>query len=75
MFTWEDAYYDGNQNPDKKWLNSTEGSVNEGPYSHDPLGLAVAKMSYQVYSFGEGYEAYDLLLLISLCLVKSTSLD
>lgn len=54
MFTWEDAYYDGNQNPDKKWLNSTEGSVNEGPYSHDPLGLAVAKMSYQVYSFGEG---------------------
>ncbi|PIN00854.1 hypothetical protein CDL12_26642 [Handroanthus impetiginosus] len=40
MFTWEDAYYDS--------------SLNEGPYSHDPLGLAVAKMSYQVYSLGEG---------------------
>lgn len=54
MFTWEDAYYEGNQYPDKKWFNSTAGSLNEGPYSHDPLGLAVAKMSYQVYSLGEG---------------------
>ncbi|XP_057790402.1 LOW QUALITY PROTEIN: transcription factor EMB1444-like [Salvia miltiorrhiza] len=51
MFTWEDAYYEGNQYPDK---NSTAGTLNEGSYSHDPLGLAVAKMSYQVYSLGEG---------------------
>ncbi|KAH6813668.1 hypothetical protein C2S51_022686 [Perilla frutescens var. frutescens] len=54
MFTWEDAYYDGNQYTDKKRFNSTAGSLNEGPYLHDPLGLAVAKMSYQVYSLGEG---------------------
>ncbi|KAL1539672.1 transcription factor EMB1444-like isoform X2 [Salvia divinorum] len=51
MFTWADAYYEGNQYPDKK---STAGTLNEGSYSHDPLGLAVAKMSYQVYSLGEG---------------------
>ncbi|KAL0459420.1 UNVERIFIED_CONTAM: Transcription factor [Sesamum latifolium] len=54
MFTWEDAYYDSNQYPDKMWSNETACSMNEGPYSHDPLGLAVAKMSYQVYSLGEG---------------------
>ncbi|KAL0383605.1 UNVERIFIED_CONTAM: Transcription factor [Sesamum calycinum] len=54
MFTWEDAYYDSNQYPDKMWSNETTCGMNEGPYSHDPLGLAVAKMSYQVYSLGEG---------------------
>ncbi|KAK4418378.1 Transcription factor [Sesamum alatum] len=54
MFTWEDAYYDSSQYPDKMWFNATACSMNEGPYSHDPLGLAVAKMSYQVYSLGEG---------------------
>ncbi|XP_020550471.1 transcription factor EMB1444 [Sesamum indicum] len=54
MFTWEDAYYDSNQYPDKMWSNATACSMNEGSYSHDPLGLAVAKMSYQVYSLGEG---------------------
>ncbi|KAL8548017.1 hypothetical protein ACS0TY_007350 [Phlomoides rotata] len=54
VFTWEDAYYDGNQYLDNKSSNTTTGSLNEGPYSHDPLGLAVAKMSYQVYSLGEG---------------------
>ncbi|XP_042017186.1 transcription factor EMB1444-like isoform X2 [Salvia splendens] len=55
MFTWADAYYEGNQYPDKK---STAGTLNEGSYSHDPLGLAVAKMSYQVYSLGEGVVGY-----------------
>ncbi|KAK6164473.1 hypothetical protein DH2020_001337 [Rehmannia glutinosa] len=54
MFTWEDAYYDGNQYSEKKWINATAGGLSEGPYSHDPLGLAMAKMSYQVYSLGEG---------------------
>ncbi|KAK6164499.1 hypothetical protein DH2020_001363 [Rehmannia glutinosa] len=54
MFTWEDAYYDGNQYSEKKWFNATAGGLSEGPYSHDPLGLAMAKMSYQVYSLGEG---------------------
>ncbi|GFP96824.1 transcription factor emb1444 [Phtheirospermum japonicum] len=54
MFTWEDAYYDGNQYAEKRLFNPATGSLIEGPYSHDPLGLAVAKMSYEVYSLGEG---------------------
>ncbi|GER24919.1 basic helix-loop-helix (bHLH) DNA-bindingsuperfamily protein [Striga asiatica] len=53
MLTWEDAYYDGNQS-EKKWFSAAAGSSTEGPYSHDLLGLAVSKMSYQVYSLGEG---------------------
>ncbi|KAL3644949.1 hypothetical protein CASFOL_010129 [Castilleja foliolosa] len=53
MFTWEDAYYDGNRDAEKSSFNPT-GSLIEGPYLHDPLGLAVAKMSYEVYSLGEG---------------------
>lgn len=72
MFTWADAYYEGNQYPDKK---STAGTLNEGSYSHDPLGLAVAKMSYQVYSLGEGYEAYGHWFLSLLFMFKFTSLD
>lgn len=55
ILTWEDAYYDGNLYPYKKILIETAHSLNYGPYSHDLLGLAVAKMSYQVYSIGEGY--------------------
>ncbi|CAA0842476.1 Transcription factor EMB1444 [Striga hermonthica] len=53
MLTWDDAYYDGNQS-EKKWFSHAAGSSIEGSYSHDLLGLAVAKMSYQVYSLGEG---------------------
>lgn len=58
MLNWEDAYYDGSQYPDKKWFIATAGTSSQGPYSHDPLGLAMAKMSYQVYSLGEGYDTY-----------------
>ncbi|CAA0823976.1 Transcription factor EMB1444 [Striga hermonthica] len=53
MITWEDAYYDGNQS-EKKCFSPAAGSSIEGPYSHDLLGLVVAKMSYEVYSLGEG---------------------
>ncbi|XP_051118770.1 transcription factor EMB1444-like isoform X2 [Andrographis paniculata] len=45
MLTCEDAYYVGNESTDRKWFNSTP---------NDPLGLVVAKMSYEVYSLGEG---------------------
>ncbi|KAL3647769.1 hypothetical protein CASFOL_008737 [Castilleja foliolosa] len=54
MFTWEDAYYDGNHYAEKRLLKATTGSLIEGPYSHNPLRLAVANMSYEVYSLGEG---------------------
>lgn len=56
MLTWEDAYYD-NDNPEKSCLSNFVEHLHEGLSSHDPLGLAVAKMSYHVYSLGEGYEA------------------
>lgn len=72
MFTWEDAYYDDNQYLDNRSSDATTSSSNEGPYSHDPLGLAVAKMSYQVYSLGEGYATYTL-LLIYICLFFYTN--
>ncbi|KAL2540682.1 Transcription factor bHLH [Abeliophyllum distichum] len=54
MLTCEDAYYDDKKCPERKWFNEIVSSVQDGPFSHDPLGLAVAKMSYQVYSLGEG---------------------
>lgn len=56
MLTWEDAYYD-NDNPEKSCLSNFVEHLHDGHSSHDPLGLAVAKMSYHVYSLGEGYEA------------------
>ncbi|KZV32987.1 hypothetical protein F511_01498 [Dorcoceras hygrometricum] len=54
ILTSEDAYYDCNLYPDQKNFTELAHSLNYGPYSHDPLGLAVAKMSYQAYSLGEG---------------------
>ncbi|KAF7804655.1 transcription factor bHLH155-like isoform X1 [Senna tora] len=57
ILTWEDAYYD---NPDdydsldNKSCQKTLEQIHGGHFSHDPLGLAVAKMSYHVYSLGEG---------------------
>ena len=57
MLTWEDAYYDNCEKHDNsgngcfiKTLEKLPGSH----YPHDPLGLAVAKMSYHVYTLGEG---------------------
>ncbi|XP_027936707.1 transcription factor EMB1444 isoform X2 [Vigna unguiculata] len=57
ILTWEDAYYDnpnicdssGNKSCQNTWERN--GSAD---FSHDPLELAVAKMSYHVYSLGEG---------------------
>ncbi|KAK4281255.1 hypothetical protein QN277_012775 [Acacia crassicarpa] len=57
ILTWEDGYYDNpdehdslENNPSQKALEQVDG----GQFSHDPLGLAVAKMSYRVYTLGEG---------------------
>ncbi|XP_047263930.1 transcription factor EMB1444 isoform X2 [Capsicum annuum] len=54
MLTWEDAYYDNDGFPEKKSPGSTAGNLHDGHYSNTRLGVAVAKMSYHVYSLGEG---------------------
>ncbi|XP_019433808.1 PREDICTED: transcription factor EMB1444-like isoform X1 [Lupinus angustifolius] len=57
MLTWEDAYYDNPDDddcPENKCYDKTLEQIDSGNFSHDPLGLALAKMSYQVYSLGEG---------------------
>ncbi|XP_055813171.1 transcription factor EMB1444-like isoform X1 [Solanum dulcamara] len=54
MLTWEDAYYDNDGFPEKKSPGSTAGNLYDGHYSNNYLGVAVAKMSYHVYSLGEG---------------------
>ncbi|KAI4349408.1 hypothetical protein L6164_010000 [Bauhinia variegata] len=58
ILTWEDAYYD---NPDDYDSSSENNCCSKNMeqslgrhFSHDPLGLAVAKMSYPIYSLGEG---------------------
>lgn len=57
VLTWEDGYYDNCEQQDSlenKCSSESLENLHGGCYSHDPLGLAVAKMSYQVYSLGEG---------------------
>ncbi|KAE8685363.1 putative Desacetoxyvindoline 4-hydroxylase [Hibiscus syriacus] len=57
VLTLEDAYYDNHNQHDLSENNCFRDSLENlhgGHYSHDPLGLVVAKMSYQVYSLGEG---------------------
>ncbi|XP_016506491.2 transcription factor EMB1444 isoform X2 [Nicotiana tabacum] len=54
MLTWEDAYYDNDGFPEKTSPGSTSGNLHDGHYSNNRLGVAVAKMSYHVYSLGEG---------------------
>ncbi|KAL9272245.1 Transcription factor EMB1444-like protein [Drosera capensis] len=57
VLTWEDAYYNNHAKHDaldSKCLGEALEGLHDGQFPHDPLGLAVAKMSYHVYSFGEG---------------------
>ncbi|KAL2934711.1 hypothetical protein RDABS01_017830 [Bienertia sinuspersici] len=49
VLTWEDAFY----NDHFKFGEALE-SLHDGHVAHDPVGLAVAKMSYHVYCLGEG---------------------
>lgn len=58
MLTWEDAYYDNPNNDDSenKYSQKTLEQIGGGKFSHDALGLALAKMSYHAYSLGEGYD-------------------
>ncbi|XP_077242001.1 transcription factor EMB1444-like isoform X2 [Tasmannia lanceolata] len=61
ILTWEDAYYVGHgaYDPSKNTgeiivSNDALKRLQDGCCMGDPLGLAVAKMSYLVYSLGEG---------------------
>jgi len=56
VLTWEDAYYNNHFKNDSEGKDFVEvpDASHDGHLAHDPLGLAVAKMSYHVYSFGEG---------------------
>ncbi|KAM7254279.1 hypothetical protein ACFE04_031961 [Oxalis oulophora] len=56
VLTLEDAYYENCQQhniSESNRLGGTADDLNQG-YLHDPIGLALAKMSYHVYSLGEG---------------------
>ncbi|XP_019098851.1 PREDICTED: transcription factor EMB1444-like isoform X1 [Camelina sativa] len=48
VLTLDDVYYVNHER------SLIPGNLHGGPYAHDPLGLAVAKMSYHVHSLGEG---------------------
>ncbi|XP_027362911.1 transcription factor EMB1444-like [Abrus precatorius] len=55
--TWEDAYYDSSDfydSSENKYGQKTLEKIGGANFLHDPLGLAVAKMSYHVYLLGEG---------------------
>ena len=60
MLTWEDAFYEQSKTreiPELQSNSSTmDASISLGEISdvNDPIGLAVAKMSYHIYSVGEG---------------------
>ncbi|KAE8685540.1 hypothetical protein F3Y22_tig00111096pilonHSYRG00172 [Hibiscus syriacus] len=57
VLTLEDAYYNNCDQFDPSGNNCFRDSLenlHSGHCSHDPLVLALAKMSYQVYSLGEG---------------------
>ncbi|PPR80630.1 hypothetical protein GOBAR_AA40081 [Gossypium barbadense] len=57
VLTLEDAYYDNHDQcgpSENNCFRDTLQNLHTGCYSHDPLGLAVANMSYHVYSLGEG---------------------
>ncbi|KAM7259958.1 hypothetical protein ACFE04_015699 [Oxalis oulophora] len=57
VLTWEDAYYDNCEQHtllENKCFGETAENFHIGNYSLDPLVLVLAKMSYHVYSLGEG---------------------
>ncbi|XP_021770204.1 transcription factor EMB1444-like [Chenopodium quinoa] len=57
VLTWEDAFYNNHSKFDSsenKSFGEVFESLHDGHVAHDPVGLAVAKMSYHVYSLGEG---------------------
>ncbi|CAN6688814.1 unnamed protein product [Malus baccata var. baccata] len=57
VLTCEDAYFDNCEQHDSsenRCFSKTLGKLHDSHYSHDPLGLAVAKMLCHIYNLGEG---------------------
>lgn len=57
ILTLEDAYYDNSDYFDaseNKYCQKTLEQIEGGKFTHDALGLAVAKMSYNAYPLGQG---------------------
>ncbi|CAI8602860.1 unnamed protein product [Vicia faba] len=57
ILTWEDAYYDNLDNCDSSQSMYCQKNLDQicgENFSNNPLGLSVVKMSYHVYSLGEG---------------------
>ncbi|CAI9107668.1 OLC1v1007081C3 [Oldenlandia corymbosa var. corymbosa] len=54
MLTWEDGYYYNGENQETKCPSGSASNLQVGQCSRDPLGIALAKMSYHVYCLGEG---------------------
>ncbi|XP_058748680.1 transcription factor bHLH155-like isoform X3 [Vicia villosa] len=57
ILTLEDAYYDNSDyfgSSENKYCQKALEQIKGGKFSHEALGLAVAKMSNNVYSLGEG---------------------
>ncbi|XP_074316675.1 transcription factor EMB1444-like [Silene latifolia] len=57
VLTWEDGYYNNQyklDSSDSKSLGTSLDDLQYGHFAKDFLGEAVAKMSYHVYSLGEG---------------------
>ncbi|KFK31230.1 hypothetical protein AALP_AA6G085400 [Arabis alpina] len=54
VLTLEDAYYDNHGQSNSPGVEGCSVIPKNTHGGHDPLGLAVAKMSYHVYSLGEG---------------------
>ncbi|KAG9142895.1 hypothetical protein Leryth_016266 [Lithospermum erythrorhizon] len=51
VLTYEDAYYNDMEHPERQ---QHINGIQDGHCSSDPLLLAIGKMSYNVYSLGEG---------------------
>ncbi|KAK9055729.1 hypothetical protein SSX86_026814 [Deinandra increscens subsp. villosa] len=58
MLSWEDAYFDDKEKSDcskiENWFNNTGDNMKDEWHAQNHLGLAIANMSYSVYSIGEG---------------------
>ncbi|KAL5059669.1 hypothetical protein RYX36_031273 [Vicia faba] len=57
ILTLEDAYYDNSDyfdSSENKYCQKALEQIKGGKFSDEALGLAVAKMSYNVYTLGEG---------------------
>ncbi|KAJ0757991.1 putative transcription factor MYC/MYB, transcription factor LHW [Helianthus annuus] len=58
MLSWEDAYCNDKEKNDfseiNNWFTNANDNLKDEWYPQDHLGLAIANMSYRVYSIGEG---------------------